>query len=938
MDQHSGRDAKLGLFRSLFRGREDVFARRFESRRTGRCGYAPVCANEWVRGVCEKPRVACARCPSRQFVPLTDEAVRQHLHGMDPNGHSCVMAVYPMLRDETCFFLVIDVPREQWQLNAEALMATCGDTGLPAVVERSRSGNGAHLWLFFGDRVPASEARKLGAHVVTETMGRRPELGFECYDRMFPNQDTLPNGSFGSPIALPLQGEARTCGNSLFVDRTLRPYDDQWAFLSGVRRLSLSANTSTVARAARGGRILDLPAVPESVKAMRRPWALAAARKPGGHSRERRPGRIIAELADRLYLPKDQLGPAMRDRLLRLAAFQNAAFDRAQAMRLSTYGKPRVVACAQESAEHIVLPRGCLPAVRKLFRGGSARLRVRDRRGTGAPIGVSFRGTLRRDQREAMQALLPHDTGVLVATTAFGKTVLAAAMIAERGVNALVLVHRRQLMDQWVGKLTTFLDIEDTEIGRLGGTRRKLKGTVDVALLQSIVRKGVVDERIADYGHVIIDECHHLAARRFEQAVSRATARYILGLSATVTRRDGHHPIIFMQCGPLRYHISATDHAGTKTLTKQVIVRATGFSPERGGMEAHSRSEFACLVGQLARDAERNSMICDDIEAAVSAGAYPLVLTERTGHMQRLADCLTTRGIHVVRLRGGMPKRDLERAVSAVMEASRNQGERRGAVVATGPFVGEGFDVPGLDSLFLALPVSWRGKVAQYIGRLHREQKGKNHIRVFDYADLDVPMLARMFDRRCETYRRQGYAILLPASARPGWPVEVPLPCRKTWKRTYSASVQRLLQDGVDAPLAELFAQVTDIEPMADRMGADRARSASEAFLFRRLESLPQMEGRFVLNARLPIPFGGQDSMEVDFLDATARVVMEVDGSQHFGDLGAYRRDRLKDYLLQENGYCVLRFLAEDLGTHLDHVLDTILRALSHEWVQHGPR
>jgi hypothetical protein len=459
----------------------------------------------------------------------------------------------------------------------------------------------------------------------------------------------------------------------------------------------------------------------------------------------------------------------------------------------------------------------------------------------------------------------------------------------------------------------------------LAEVAKKLKGKVDIALLQSLVRKGVADDRIADYGQIIIDECHHVSAHSFELAIRRAKAKYILGLSATLTRKDGHQPIIFMQCGPIRYRVEARQHAGTAHLSKQVIVRATRFSDatENEGM----RADFPHLIDQLSRDAARNAMILDDVDTAVSSGAFPLILTERTEHLNTLANLLETRKIQAIRLRGGMSASDLQDALANINDADT---AKRRAIVATGRFVGEGFDASALDALFVALPVSWKGTVAQYVGRLHRATAGKKRVRVFDYADLNVPMLARMFDRRCRAYRKQGYTVLLPASLIPGWPQDVPLPIDENWKQTYAASVQRLIRDGLDVPLAELFADLATLDPLNDKQGVDRARSASEAFLFKRLESLPETQDRFTLNARLPIPFRNRGFMEVDFLNQQDRLVIELDGARHFSDHDAYRRDREKDYLLQEGGYRIVRFLAEDLGSHINVVLDTILRAQAH--------
>ncbi len=471
-------------------------------------------------------------------------------------------------------------------------------------------------------------------------------------------------------------------------------------------------------------------------------------------------------------------------------------------------------------------------------------------------------------------------------------------------------------------RLATFLGISDKSIGRLGGGRKKLTASVDVASLQSLVRKGVVDDRVADYGHLIVDECHHLSARSFELVARRAKAKYVLGLSATVPRKDGHHPIIFMQCGPVRHRVDAKKQARSRPFTHKVFVRPTGFSA-RAEPENDLRLEFQGLVESLAADQARTILICRDVVRSVGEGRTPLVLTERTEHLRTLAEHLAAEVSCVITLRGGMSRKDLRAAFAKLQEGSR-------VVLATGRFVGEGFDDPRLDTLFLTLPVSWRGTITQYAGRLHRLHEGKREVRIYDYADLDVPMLARMFDKRCRGYEAIGYEILLPASAVPGWPVEIPLPIDLQWKKDYAASVLRLIRDGVDEPLADLFVHTARTFP-PDAEGVARARSASEAFLFRRMESLPNTRGRFQLNIHLPIPFDNAGTMEVDFLCAEKHLVIELDGPQHLGDPEAYRRDRRKDALLQRNGYFVLRFLAEDAGRNLDRVLDAILATLVHQ-------
>ncbi len=387
-----------------------------------------------------------------------------------------------------------------------------------------------------------------------------------------------------------------------------------------------------------------------------------------------------------------------------------------------------------------------------------------------------------------------------------------------------------------------------------------------------------------------------------------------------------------MQCGPVRHRVDAKSQTATRPFTHQVYVRPTAFRLPQGP-DPDARAEFHQLYEGLRNDDARNRMICADVRSAVNEGRSPLVLTERTGHLQELARRLSPDIPCLILLRGGQTKREMESALARLAEIPNTSGR---VILATGKFIGEGFDDPRLDTLFLALPVSWRGTIAQYVGRLHRLHEGKREVRVYDYADLNVPMLSRMFDRRCRGYESLGYTLLLPASALPGWPVEVPLPVDPEWKKDYAASVRRLIRDGVDVPLAGLFVPAAR-NPSAEAEGEDRARSASEAFLFRRLETLPETTGRFRLNAELPIPFDGAGRMEVDFLCAGAALVIELDGAQHLSDAEAYRRDRRKDTLLQQHGYFVLRFLAEDVGKCLDSVLDTILATLANRGIAPAP-
>lgn len=746
--------AKVELFRGLFRGRADVFPRRWENPKTAKSGYAPACANEWRRGVCDKPRVKCSACPNQAFLPVTDQMVAQHLRGQDPDGGPFVAGVYPVLPDDTCWFLAADFDEADWRRDVRAFAESCRAWNVPVSIERSRSGNGAHAWIFFDQPVSAGLARRLGSALITETLDRVPDIGFASYDRLFPSQDSVPDGGFGNLIGLPLQGLARRAGNSLFLDETLTPYEDQWGYLAGVRRLGTDALAELVEAASAAGRILAvrIPVDDDDEE----PWLAPPSRRRSLPAIAGPfPTRLTVVIADQLYVPRAELPAGLVARLMRLAAFQNPEFYAAQAMRLATHDKPRIISCAELTANHIGLPRGCQDVALDLLASVGIAVDIDDRRFGGAPALVSFTGQLRPGQAEAVAALTPHDIGVLAATTAFGKTVVAARMIAERGVNVLVLVHRRQLMDQWVERLGAFLDVAPGMIGTIGGGKRKPTGVIDVALIQSLVRKGEVDDIVGDYGHLVVDECHHLSAVSFELVARRTKARFVLGLSATVTRKDGHHPIIFMQCGPIRKRVDARAEAARRPFDHLVRIRQTAFRLE-GAAASADRPPIQDVYRALAADGARNELIFNDVLAALEARRSPVVITERTDHLEALSQRLSKFARNIVVLRGGQSERKRRDALARL--AAIPDGDER-VILATGRYLGEGFDDQRLDTLFLTMPVAWRGTLAQYAGRLHRLHDSKREVVIYDYVDGDVPVLARMAAKRAAGYSAIGYSI-----------------------------------------------------------------------------------------------------------------------------------------------------------------------------------
>jgi len=743
-------DENVQLFMSLFQGRADVFAKRWENRQ-GRSGYSPSCQNEWVRGICRKPHVKCSDCEYRELIHFTEDIVRNHLSGKTTVG------VYPLLADETCHFLAVDFDKEDWQEDVNSFARTCRDKGIECAVERSRSGKGAHVWFFFESPVTARLARRFGCSLLTDTMEHRHQVGLNSYDRFFPNQDTMPQGGFGNLIALPLQAEPAKQGNSLFIDDEFKQYRDQWEYLRSIKRLSEARIQTIEAEAARKGRVIGVRMSIDD-EMTEKPWLIP----PSGQVKFQEitdplPSSIKITLSNLLYIEKKDLHSGLINQIIRTAAFQNPEFYRAQAMRLSTFGKPRVISCAEEFEKHIAVPRGCLDEVTALLKSSGVKIDLHDERHKGSKINISFSGKLSGKQEEAVTAILKHDIGVLSVPTAFGKTVVGAFLIAARKTNTLILVHRKQLLDQWRIRLAAFLDIEPRLIGQFGAGKRKPTAIIDVAMLQSLHHKGAVEDLVAEYGYVIVDECHHISAFTFENVLRKVKAKYITGLTATPIRKDGHHPIIFMQCGPIRYGQSPRSAALQRGFEHKVILRYT--NTVLSGISQQDDPRIHDVYKTILDDRIRTDMIIVDVKKVLENGKHPLILTERREHLNTLEEQLKELKCTVVVLHGGIREKRRRESLQNLADIPEGQPW---VILATGRYIGEGFDEPRLDTLFLTMPISWKGILQQYAGRLHRMYDNKEEVVIYDYVDTNIEMAKRMLSRRKKGYAALGYSIDYP--------------------------------------------------------------------------------------------------------------------------------------------------------------------------------
>lgn len=738
-------EQKIHLFLKLFRCREDVYPRRWENRKTGKSGYSPVCGNEWKPGVCAKPKVKCSECRSAIYLPLDYNAVKQHLEGKE------IIGTYAIRKDDTTVFLAADFDGSTWRKDVISFKAAANDLGIDTAIEISQSGNGAHAWIFFVSPVPASLARRLGTVIMTQVLYQSGSFNLSSYDRFFPNQDYLPSGGFGNLIALPLQFESRKNNFTVFVNNDLKPHSNQWAYISGLRRLTINDISKIIDRLSESKEQFELTETDDS--------DIDCAERdidPVADYLDESLDNCSVEVvhSSMITISTEKIPAKILSTLRRISTFSNPKFFELQRMRFSTWNTPRYICCAEFDGKEIKLPRGTLESCVDLLEQSGALVTVKDARPTIHQINIVFTGKLTAIQEKAVNEVTRHDYGVLVSPPGTGKTVMGCAIIAAKSVPTLILVHRKQLADQWKERLLEFTDIEKKKIGIIGSGRNKTRGIVDIAMLQTISRKDNVKELVEGYSLIIIDECHHIPAVSFEAVMRDIPARYITGLTATPYRKDGLQAILHMQCGPVRYEI---EEMADPDLSKKVIIQETSFRIENDS----GKKQIYEIWDELTNDQERLILVAKDILSAISKKRFPLILSDRKEHLYKLKDKIEflsdDTNIKGFLIEGGTGKKARKAAFEEIREML-NAG-RNPYILSTGSLIGEGFDMPQLDALFLAMPLAFRGRVVQYAGRLHRPYQGKSEVTIYDYCDSNIALTISMFKKRLSAYRHLGYEV-----------------------------------------------------------------------------------------------------------------------------------------------------------------------------------
>ncbi len=772
---------KINLYTSLFVGRQDVFALRWYNAKSNKSGYSPVCENKWKIGKCDMKKYSCADCPFKFHVPLSDHYIFNHLAGKDSSCRD-VVGLYPLMEGDVCRFLAFDFDShtgssDTWKKDAAAVCKTCAAFSIPVSVEISRSGKGAHLWIFFSENISAKRARNLGILILQAAMNERHSLPFESFDRMFPNQDSIPKGGYGNLIALPLQGQAVKNKYSVFVDEDFIPFNDQWAYLSSVKKLSAKdletccieitkvvhgflpngcddSGINKTDDIAKDGTAYKIFGILSNNPSNQNKQPNNPASKNVQLTQKDFSSAVHITLSNQIKITKTGISERALGIFRRTAVFLNPEYFRNLKMRLPLYNIPRYIDCSGETENALLLPRGNIDQIQKLLNDCNVPYEITDAREAGMCIEVAFTAELYAEQKAALQAMLESDIGILSAGTGFGKTVTAAALIAERKTNTIILVQTHTLLEQWKKAIKRFLNYE---AGTIAAGKDMSTGIIDIAIVKSLTEKNsdAVKPRRHTYGMLIVDECHHVSAFGTENLVKSFRSKYVYGLTATPVRRDGRQKIIFMQCGQILYATTTKQMNRVQNFEHYFIPRFTNFHIAAENAD-NSKQSIQNYYSEMIKANPRNLLIVSDVQTAVKAGRTPLVLSDRIEHLKLLKENLKDAAANVIVITGKGTQKQKKEQLEILNKVPASESL---IVLATGKYAGEGFDNPRLDTLMLAMPFSWKGTLAQYCGRLHRNFVGKDEVLIFDYVDFRLPVFDRMYRNRLKGYKQLGYTI-----------------------------------------------------------------------------------------------------------------------------------------------------------------------------------
>ena len=735
-------EEKVNIFMDYFKGRDTIYAYlSIDKRDSNKKYYIPKCANEWNKNICNKTMgKKCKNCRYWVDKPIDKEVIRNHLF------NNVTIGIYPMLEDETCYFLAFDFDDKKDENSIKedvlAFASVCDKYNIPIGIERSRSGKGIHAWIFFKNNIKAITARKMGSLLLSKTMEIRDNLKIDSFDRMFPNQDTMPNGGYGNLIALPLQSEPSKYNNTVFLDRNFIPFNDQYSYLSKIRKMDYDDVCAVIKTLSKS--TIDISSENIEIK---------NEIKDKQKNNFDFPKSISVILNNMVCIDKANLSSSVKNCFRRLATFANPEFFKRQRMRLSVHNVPMVIDCSKEDNKYLMIPRGKFEYLCELCNENNVKMKIIDNRNNGQKLNIKFNGKLRDDQKIALNEMLKYENGILEAPTGFGKTVICCKLIEKRNVNTLIVTFNLSLLKQWKERIKEFLNID--EVGQIGGSKNTLTNKIDVASIKTIYNDGKFNDVVKNYGMIIIDECHHSSAYTYEAALNMMNAKYVYGMSATPEKENGHTPIIKMQCGNIRYKVNMKEYNKKLNLSMKVYRKNVHLNFVNKNIADYKINEIYDLIS---KDVIRNNIVINDIEKEFKKGKNILVLTERIEHLEYLYERLSNITENIIVYRGGLGKKVVKKydeMNSYIIENNENK-----IIIATSSCIGEGFDDSSLEVLFLTMPISSINRIVQYTGRLHRKNENKKEIIVYDYVDDNFSMIRNMFLKRKKAYEKVGYEII----------------------------------------------------------------------------------------------------------------------------------------------------------------------------------